>query len=322
MRQIPWLFLPLLAAVGIPTGGAGAESERNWHFESIAAATRDGGHATYEIGGVIVADGERERVHFPISRLRWPMPRWTARLGAEARHRSGWLLHGAIALAPSADAAAMEDSDWEDDLYTDRVTTYSESNTTARGFEMEFGARRVVYSHSGERDLLELLMGGGVWFRRNDWTARDALQWEPHDPFGTILFVEGEVVRYRLTAWLPYAEVSARWRRGRWEARARAALAPYVRATDRDDHLLRGIESRATTDGVGGRAELAARRDIGRAWFVQAGLHYAAFVTDGRSRNRVYGGDDPDAPIGARWTIDQEIESEQFGASLGIGAQF
>jgi len=293
-----------------------------WRIETRAEVAAETGTTTYRIGGTVVENGEREELPFPISRLKWPMPRWSGRVAVEARHRSRWELFGALAAAPSQDAGTLEDSDWEAPEMPDVVTTYSESDTEAQGLEVEAGARRSVYEWSGVRDEIELSAGFGLSYRRHQWTARDAIQWSPPFPELGADGIWGDVATYETEVWMPYLEIAGTWRRKLWEIRARLTLSPYVRAEDRDDHLVRGIESRATTEGVGGKAELRIRRALAGAWFAYASLYGSAFATEGTSRNVVYGDDDPEIPVGARWTIEQKIESEQFGAALGVGARF
>ncbi len=316
------------AALAIATGATGVfaaarpDSDAAWRVETRVEAAAETGTTTYRMGGTVIENGVRSELPFPISRLVWPLPRWTARVAGEARHRSRWEFFGAVSAAPSQQAGKLADTDWEAPGAPTLATTYSESKTAARGLETEAGVRRYVYEWTGERDLIALSAGVGLAFRRHDWVARDASQWHPPFPELGVSGILGDVATYRTTVWTPYLEIAGTWRRAAWECRGRLALSPYVRAEDRDDHLARGLESRASTEGVGGKAELHVRRAIGRRTFACVHLYYSAFAAEGVSRNLVYADYDPETPFGARWIVDQEIVSEQMGASLGVGAQF
>jgi outer membrane protease len=163
----------------------------------------------------------------------------------------------------------------------------------------------------------------GAGYRHLDyaWEAGDGVQSYPSDPSAPDDALEGLGIAYDLEVRMPCVEIGARWAGGPWNVELRGGFSPFVQAEDRDDHVAREILSTTDADGTGGFADLAVRYTFAERWSVEARGTVLGFSVEGPSKNLVYGSADPEMVPGEEWTIDEEIESTQYGASMGIACR-
>ncbi len=249
-----------------------------------------------------------EVVPFPISRLEWPVEGVGLDAALRARPSDRWevWLRGEWL---SSDAGTVRDSDWDYVEGIGRLAIYSESDSSLEAWGLEGGLRWPALRF-GPADARVALGIGLGWLRRSlGWEASDGRQWYPCEPWVAHYEWTGPAVRYDLEMDAPFGDAWIEVRGRRWTVEARAAAAPWAEVRDRDDHLLRGILAETRADGSAVWVEASATVSITGSWSLRMLGRYFLVAGEGESRNVVYGGEDPEVPVGLRWSIDEEIEA-------------
>jgi hypothetical protein len=71
------------------------------------------GDTTYQIGGSVeYADGTKERLHFPISELEFPLDVYMATLKSSIEFLQAWQINIDVHKSITKDSGKMKDSDW------------------------------------------------------------------------------------------------------------------------------------------------------------------------------------------------------------------
>lgn len=126
------------------------------------------GDMTYEIGGRVEENGVVEHVHFPYSRLEWPMSAVGIQLGTRVAAES-WDLRATFTAAQNDNAGKMKDSDWEIPDNPKVLTTYSESDTEWTAWQADVAARYYIPFATSNPDE-SLRLGGGLGLLYQDFS--------------------------------------------------------------------------------------------------------------------------------------------------------
>lgn len=276
------------------------------------------GDMTYEIGGRTEENGNVEQVHFPVSRLEWPMSAAGIQLGWRATPEN-WDLRATFSAAQNDNAGKMKDSDWEIPDTPKVLTTYSESDAEWSAWQMDVAARYYIpFATSNPDESVRLGGGLGLLYQDFSWTARNTDQWYPQNPWIPPDYFAGTVITYDAKVTMPYLEVGGQLTYQRLFLEGRLGLAPWMQIEDRDDHRLRYILAETTADGTGVFVELVARYQFDGGFFIQGGLWALSHETKGTEHDYVYGGED----AGAQWQIEHEITGTQTRMNLAAGMMF
>ncbi len=98
-------------------------------------------------------------------------------------------------------------------------------------------------------------------------------------------------------------------------------VAPYVRAQDWDDHILRAKRSEGDATGTAVLCDLGIEYRLPAGLFIGLGYEYLYISTSGTQTQTWYRTTD-EANAGDWLTIDQEIESQQHAIDLTLGFRF
>jgi outer membrane protease len=314
MNSRPCIALAVVLALA---GSAGAADLTL----SGGVSARRGDH-TYRIGGTVVENGVSYSVNDPLSELEFPLDTYFGEAAATLRLTPRWEMFARAGFPLSDDAGTLKDSDWEITGQPGLLTTYSESDTDFSGWDADIGLRWWMHG-TGDTNRWDVGFGAGWRLEDYRWKSLNTAQvslagFAGGQPVVEGGFYPGTAIDYQSALDMPYAEVSALFRDGRWSLDGRLAAAPWLMVDSEDDHVLRGIYSDAELDGWGWLGEVGVRYDISPTWFLRGSAGVLSYEADGEAKTRVYGGDDPDLPPGARWTIDQEAES--FTTTLRLEA--
>ncbi len=279
------------------------------------------GDVTYEIGGTVrFPDGDGFSLHFPISRLEWPIETIVGGVVGTAWIGDFVSIDGSCVISLDEGDGLMKDSDWGDEDDTSLLTIYSESK-----IELVYGVvdgllrlwlRPLPVTG---RSALRLAVGGGLLVQHIEWEVTDTDQWYPQEPeLGHDLLLDSVNATYDVDLAMPYANATVRWQAERAWAEFGVDVAPLVGVEDRDDHLLRDRLSRTSATGWGWRLRVSVRHRFGRCWLAGVDVSSLVFEADGEQETQIYAG--PDA--GDRWTIDQEVSGRQVGGMAVLGATF
>jgi len=172
-------------------------------------------------------------------------------------------------------------------------------------------------------------LGLGLRYQTFSMVASDLVQYSPtfhaygldsvfpEDPFGAV--IGGRVLEYEATYTIPFVELSGLYRFGRLVSlEGSLGYSPLVRATDRDDHLLRSKLSTGSDSGSAWLFELKLRLQMTKHWFAAIGASGLFVDTSGTQTQSYHAGE----YVGYQATIDQKITSSQVCGSLALGFSF
>jgi len=268
------------------------------------------GSTTYEIGGhVAYADGRSTDLHFPISRLEFPLDVIMLQARGQYVLNNRWTAHLGLSGSLSSDAGTMEDSDW---LAPGMLTVFSESDTELDAFTLNASARRLL--HQGQR--VRWSAEAGILYQDYGFTISNTDQWYPIAPYLPHSYVPGVGLTYDITMTMPYARVLLDYALSpNWTVTGGLGFSPLATAEDEDAHLVRDPQKFSTGeyDGDGMLYLLRSRYQYGERWFFSAEFSGVSMDLDG----------DQDVQSGSdRWTIDATSELSQSRLKLLVGRTF
>ena len=306
----------LLFTVLLSASALGAE--RRIKSELWGGVDLTGGDVTYEIGGQIRQGPMVEDLHFPISRLEWPLNAAMLSLGGSVEV-GAFDARAVFSKNAARDAGKMKDSDWEIDEMPDVLTTYSESDTEFDAWQADGSVRYwVLFPTGNPKETVRLGGGIGVLYQDFSWEAKDTDQWYPQRPDLGHDILRGVTITYDARVLMPYIDVGGKMTYGPLYFEGRLGWSPYTQVEDVDDHKLRYIRAETTSDGAGAFAELLGRYTFSNGAFLQCAVHMLAFETKGTEKDFVYAGPD----YGTSWEIEHEVRSSQARLTLAGGMAF
>lgn len=314
-QRMQALMAAFVLLVSVSAHGAGQPAFKT---DLWAGFDVTGGDVTYEIGGTVRQGALVEEVHFPLSRLEWPMN--VAMLSIGGSVEAGDFDARAVASRNiTSESGTMKDSDWEIEGQPDVLTTYSESDAELSAMQLDGSVRYwVSFPTSNERERVRLGGGVGVLYQDFSWDANDTDQWYPQNPgLGHDIF-RGTTISYDAKVLMPYVEVGGKLNYGALYLEGRVGLSPYTQVEDVDDHRLRYIKAETDSDGTGAFAELIGRYTFQNNIFLQGSFWAMAFDVEGTEKDHVYAG--PEA--GTRWEIEHKVTSSQARLTVAGGISF
>lgn len=332
-KIIPLFCLVMVISTGAPTYGADQEtrpmnSSTAWHtlagFELGLSLEMMRGHTQYQRGGT----SGNMTYRFPISELVFPLD--VTMLGVQAAYRlDRFRLTGEVKKNISSASGEMEDSDWGTWYYwpdlardvfqrdpirayeIDTLDIYSESDAVLDALIAQVAVEyRLI-----ERPRWSLNATLGYRYQNFVYDVYDVNQWYPSASYYTGMpermydvSCQGKVLEYEITYHIPYLGAQFTGTiTDRIRIKILGGYAPYVKAHDRDDHLisrtphysLSDYEGDAVMYGLGMEGSLTKHWNLGCAYDV------LDISTEGDSDNYL-------SSTGAySGTIDQNAESRQ-----------
>jgi outer membrane protease len=279
------------------------------------------GNVTYAIGGKVnFADGTSEKLHFPVSRLEWPLATTLVWADGTVWFGERWCVSGAVAVNADDGAGRLRDSDWIDARHPAALSIYSESEVT-----LDYGALdgtlqwwcfpRAGTVARGWRAALD----AGLLLQHIAWDATDTEQWYPQQPErGRDFFTDTVNASYKADLCMPYFGGTVQWLGAAYAISAGADLAPWLSFDDEDIHYLRTLVARTAAEGWAWRLRAAVRYRFTGQWFVRLGVVALGLEADGSQATTIRGGRNRYD----RWTIRHAIKADQTGGSFVLGAFF
>jgi len=289
------------------------------------------GDTEYQIGGrTVMADGSVLDVHFPLSELSFPLDSYVVKGQIDIDFAQRWGLMFNAETNITEDSGKMEDSDWGiwEGSEVTALDIYSESDTEIDMLGLEGKLSYRFYqgnyaenslSSDGENPAISFsyTVGLGYKYQKFDFDLYDVNQWYPSAPNLAHDYVAGRVLSYEAEYHIPYIELGMNMSVVKtFEFDLTVAYAPYVDFKDKDQHLLRNMESVADHhwDGDAFMGSLNMLYNFSRRWSLKAEFEVLKISSEGRSKTYVDGVWDH--------TIDQEVESLQYRSYLMLGYAF
>lgn len=215
------------------------------------------GFSQYEIGGFIQTPQGSGYVHFPISRLKFPLDVEILALSFSRQLNSG-LVELKFKQIQHSSRGTMEDSDWLFD--PSLLDIYSESDSQADGSIFSFMYQRPFVSNT---DKLKKFFELGLISQKFEFEAGNTRQYEYIDldqafnnqvrvPLSTPVYtsIQGPTITYTVKYTIPYVAFSGDYQISpKSNLDARIGYSPMVSAKDDDNHLLRSKISTGDMDG-------------------------------------------------------------------------
>lgn len=319
---ISLLFTSTLLAANSTHNPPGANTGESLGFNVGVGLEKMTGDTAYSIGGsVTMADGSQGNMHFPLSKLEWPLDIQLVRIEAERMIGSVWRINGTIKKSLSNPADTMKDSDWglnyldgEPNTSTDDLDAYSESDIA------DFDA--LIWEIECSRTLLQrktwnLYAGLGYQHQKFEYNGKLIQQTEylRGTPVN-VLNGDGNVgITYDITYKMTYIHVGGEYRvTPNFILTGSLSYSPWVNAADEDNHLLRNKVSIGDMDGTASMIDVMGRYNFDSPWFLEAGFNSTKIDVDG-SHNQTIDGS-------ALGTIEVKSESTQNSGYLKIGYKF
>jgi len=247
------------------------------------------------------------------SRLKFPMNNYL--MGGKVSlnyNDEGWgdyflNLGGWISLTKTA--GKMEDSDWLY-AYSASKTIYSESDA---GMDVKIFDGNILFNflkdpYSEEKQSLILGARIGYKYQKFDYDISNTTQIDYIDY--SYIFVRGKTLDYEVEYKIPYLGLNGLYSfDNAFKADIEINYSPWVKAEDKDDHLLRDKLSKGNCEGslfmVGGNLSWEFKKN----WTWEIGVNYTTINTQGKQRQYFYDGPYEGLASG---NIDDKINSNQL----------
>jgi len=275
------------------------------------------GDTTYQIGYPITMNGQTYEGYFPFSELKWPLDVVLARFAASASFSGNWKINTSLKKNVTDPGDNMEDSDWITDSNPSRLDIFSTSeisdfNATIFDFDVEYTfVQNPKFAFYG---------GLGYQYQKFDYDAQLIRQYSPSGLSGYDYVGDGRVgIAYDISYHMPYLMVGADLNiTPSFSLTGSVSVAPYVKAKDKDQHLLREYGGKLTESDMDGTAfwtDVSGKYHFTPIWFVELGFHAAKIDVDGTmNQSYVWFGDFASNKV--------ESESTQVSGYFNLGASF
>ncbi len=341
MHRFPALFVLLVLvtmALAMPNAAGAFPRSLDFHDDNgrvvvtpSVSLGRLGGDTLYKIGGDFNVPGQAAGTsNFTLSELEFPLDVYTASAGLSVVLSGRLQLRLGLTRNLTSDAGSMQDSDWGVwylnygyPYSPDTLDISSESRTDleATMFQSDVLFRLLA------TPAFTLAAGVGYHYQNFHYELSDLDQWYPsyyyytgenaaHDR------VYGPVGSYDVSFHLVMLEGAAEVRP--WpdfSIWCLVGVAPYARAQDEDNHILRAKRSEGDATGTAVLLDLGIEYRLPAGVFIGLGYEYQHISTSGTQTQTWYR-TTSEANAGDWLTIDQEIESSQHAIDLTLGLRF
>ena len=308
-------------------------------FKVSLGYTDSEGDTTYQIGGLVVSPSSSAAgfLPFPISELEFSLDSSLYTLGFEYMPADGFELGINIAYGPEKDTGKFKDSDWS--YYKmlgfnwaeyGTLDVYSESDAEIETMTSELYFRAAAVN----TDNFQLLFGLGLLTENHEYAVANLFQTYPSYPYyfshlaalGITLDPDiqaGPVLDYEVTYTLPYYETALRFRHSGFSGEAAIGISQFVKAVDKDTHILRFKVSEGDCDGTATMYSLKAGYEFEQGFFLAAEYFKREIETDGTQEQVQYPYSSATGNVDYSVAyIDQEITSSMRNLTFKVGYRF
>jgi hypothetical protein len=274
------------------------------------------GTTQYEIGGNIEIGGYKYDVHFPVSRLEFPLdvPIASASIGFFPEHnRTVTTLEVTTNL--SGDAGKMKDSDFGvfEGSSEDALDIYSESDADLDLLFIDLK----IKTKEKPQDTIYPVFALGFFYKQFEFTCSNVDPWSPSHPEYEHIIIEGEGLKYEIDYYSPYVQLGLGISPMKKLHLSALCGLYFVYYTDKDNHLLIDKVNKGSGTGWGYSVEAAGRFDITDVVFVSLDLSYLDLEAEGEMDASFAG----EKSI-YNHTIDEEIDLEESKWMVSVGFLF
>ncbi len=282
------------------------------------------GAQVWETGGRSqTANGKVEYLHFPISRLEFPLNLAMANFGISYNLTKSLNVSASASKSITSDAGKTKDSDWgvyylqgNPRTYRSTLDIYSESDTdldsTAVGI-------RISYTALSTR-IFDLAAVLGYAYQKHDFEISSLRQQYPSSwrYFGRNTpadYQRGKVAEYDIAYSMPYAQVMGTFKINRQIIiRLGAGGSPWVEGSDSGNWILRSKTFESKDSGTMVMGFVQGRYDFNKTAFAQLTVEGMKVLVEAEQRQYFSG-----QYFGK---IKQETELNQVSANLSLGIRF
>ncbi len=223
------------------------------HFDATAKIGKLSGHTTYQIGGnTEMANGESLDLHFPISELLFPLDVYMASFDIAVNHYNKFSITAGIQASLTKNAGKMEDSDWGwpieyptgSGVYysnPNSLDIYSESSSDLNSMTVDLNFR--YHFMETNQSVFNMIYSAGIGYIYQQFNYKCTLirQWSPSGLEGFDVVGNGTTaIKYEAIYKIPYLEFILNGLTvSDIEFESAIGFAPYVKASDIDNHLMR-----------------------------------------------------------------------------------
>ena len=209
----------------------------------------------------------------------------------------------------------MEDSDWLYNWHEQKKAIYSETKADleAESGKVEFLGREHYYNEN-----INYYFKSGYRYRNFDYNVHDGIQY--NYKYDIEQKIKGKVLEYEVEYHIPYLGVKFRNRKKNkinWESSL--DIAPYVKAEDIDDHILRYKKSTGETEGGALMFNSSLEYNLKPNFILSVAGSYTKIATDGHQDQYFYDGK---YEGDENKNIDQTIDLESYKVSVSLNYLF
>ncbi len=277
-------------------------------FEGSVALGFLSGDTSYEIGNALTNPNLR---YFPFSELIFPLDGTVAILNGRIQIADKVVLHGHIMKDIYSTDEEFQDTDWLNG--PGAITQMSTGETDMDAWTVEAGLRYIFYRQpTWSFDI------GPAYMRQHfnfDVSRLQQTDYRNNPP--TISLEPGKVLTYEVDYSIPYLALGWNSWTDKMKVHADLGFTPWVRATDKDNHLTRNKISRGDSGGYAYMVEFGMQFFLPDNFFIDLTYNQTNIATKGDQVQDVISGGSL-----TRYTVDQELESRQGLATMAIGVKF
>jgi len=320
------------------------------------------GDSTYAIGDIPAElDPWGREPYFPISKLKFPLGVYLATV--DAKMTVGILeISGGVKKNITDQAGHMRDYDWGIPYWDDAgdegpgwyvnmwenstgewymldVESTSKSEVDVTIWNAKIASRLFAYRYDQKyRDMMDrktrhykgelsASLGIGYEVRSFDYETELIRQWSPSGIEGFDYTGDGSVgITYDVEYSIPYIELELANRGEKIDFEMGLGYSAYVRAKDKDTHLLRvpgPIYAKGDCDGQAYKLKAGLQYNFTPRWFVKGVFDYLYIRTHGEQVNNIYAGtSDGHSWDSESWVTNEKINSKQSFLAVNIGCRF
>ncbi len=308
-------------------------SLNNFDFSLSAGMGMMRGHTTYQIGGKYTAPDESGELHFPISKLKFPVDinmmlfetgiQFIEKLKTDITFQKNL----------TKKTGKMRDYDWgvpfENPVNSgtyywygpDHLDIYSESKTEIRAliFDLDILYRLPAFNQRRSSSVeYRFFAGLGYLYQRYEFQCRLIRQWDYREANPDPLDAAGDGsvgLTYDIVTHIPYLKINADILFNKiFTINAGIGYSPYVKSEDEDNHILRSKRSYGKSGGDALLFSVGGKVDIIKSLFIRLQFDYLSLNTEGKQKQYIDGS----------WsaTIDQKNSGKRESVELLAGYKF
>lgn len=279
------------------------------------------GFSSYTIGGITESKFGQVVFHFPVSQLTFPSNIYTGKINVTGRLNQSHSFNLSFQKNLNSYSGKLEDSDWLSSKSTEK-DIYSESDTflnlLSYNAKWDYIVNSIIYPNN---DKTTYTFSIGYEHQDFGFEARDLEQWYPSDPTKEKKTQEGKVITYDLSTKIPYWAFNINQTLGKASIGIGVGYSPYVKLSDKDDHVLRSKLAKGSLTGQMEFATLSLNYQFSKSFSSFINYQYRLIQSHGIQVQSRYQ-DTDEGKAGHIADLDEKIDSELSSLSFGLAYTF